>query len=274
VADFDKVIPPGQEGRIDVTIHGNKVSPGHVEKNWTVTTNDPENEKVSLTLVGNIVKVFDISAEIAASGFSNEDLKQEVILTNQLDQPIQITGYRWSDQMQSSQDMADKIGVKIETIEKGRQYRLKVWNKQKLQPGHYLGDLYLTTNFDKLKEKKVMVRFTITPDVEVHPETIHMREMVVQEGTSQNFEKKITVIAARADTLKILKIVPDRDDITTNVQEVVPGKSYRCTVSIRPPTETGRYLGTLRIYTNYPGYEQLAVNITGTVRAMKPEQKE
>jgi hypothetical protein len=106
--------------------------------------------------------------------------------------------------------------------------------------------------------------------VEVHPKTIIMREMIVDEGTSKSFDKRITIIAARADSLKILKVEPDREDITVNVQEIVPGKSYRCTVRIRPPSKTGRYLGTLTVHTNYPGYEEMEVNITGTVRAMKP----
>jgi hypothetical protein len=272
VADFDKVIPPGQEGKIEVKIWGHKIFPGHFKKSWTVTTNDPENERVVLSLSGDVVKVFEVSSEIAVNGFSDEKLEKEVILTNRLDRPIHLKGYRWSEKMRSSPELSNLLGVKLETIEKGQRYRLKVWNKDPLPPGHYLGDLYLQTDYDELNEKKVMVRFTVTPDVEVHPKTIIMREMIVDEGTSKSFDKRITIIAARADSLKILKIEPDREDITVNVQEIVAGKSYRCTVRIRPPSKTGRYLGTLKVHTNYPGYEEMEVNITGTVRAMKPRE--
>ena len=268
MADFDKVIPPGTEGKINVKIYGHKIFPGHFKKSYTVTTNDPENERILLSLAGDVVKVFETSSEIAVTGFSDDDLKKEVILTNTLDRPIHLSGYRWSETTRSSPELDDKLGVLLETIEKGRKYRLKVWNKERLDPGHYLGDLFLKSDFEGLGEKKVMVRFTVTPDVEVHPKTVIMREMIVDEGTSKSFDKKITIIAARADSLKILKIVPDREDITVNVQEIVPGKSFRCTIRLRPPTETGRYLGMLKIYTNYPGYEEIPVNITGTVRVM------
>ena len=273
MADFDKVVPPGKEGKINVKIYGHKIFPGHFKKSYTVTTNDPENERIVLTLAGDVVKVFEVSSELAITGFKDEDLKKEVILTNQLDTPINLTDYRWSERQRSSPELSDKIGVELKTIEKGRKYRLTVWNRVPLEPGHYLGDLYLKSDFEGLTEKKLLVRFTVTPDVEVHPKTVIMREMIVEEGTTKSFDKKITIIAARADSLKILKIEPDRDDITVNVQEIVPGKSFRCTIRLRPPTETGRYLGTLKIHTNYPGYEVMPVNITGTVRAMARKEQ-
>ncbi len=273
MADFDKVIPPGQEGNINVKIYGHKIFPGHFKKSYTVTTNDPENEKVLLNLSGDVMKVFDVSSDIAITGFSDEDLKKEVILTNLLDQPIHLSEYRWSETSRDSPVMADKIGVKLETVERGRKYSLKVWNKEKLSPGHYLGDLFLKTDFEHLEEKKVMVRFTVTPDVEVHPRSVIMHEMMVEEGTSKSFEKKITIIAARADSLKILRIEPDREDITTSIQEIVPGKSYRCTIQVRPNSKTARYVGTLNIHTNYPGYEVLPVTISGTVRAVTRKEQ-
>lgn len=273
MADFDKVIPPGQEGEINVKIYGHKIFPGHFRKGYTVTTNDPENEKVVLNVSGDVTKVFDVSSDIAVVGFSDEDMKKEVILTNLLDRPVHLTGYRWSDVKWNTPGVEDKVGVELRTIERGRKYGLKVWNKEKLGPGHYISDLFLETDFEEMGEKKLLVRFTVTPDVEVHPRSVIMREMMVEEGTSKSFEKKITIIAARADSLKILKIEPDRDDITTSIQEIVPGKSFRCTVQVRPTSKTARYVGNLNIFTNYPGYEVLQVSISGTVRAVKRVEK-
>lgn len=273
MADFDKVIPPGKEGKIIVKIYGHKIFAGHFKKSYTVTTNDPDNERLVLTLSGEVVKVFDVSSELALTGFTDEILKKEVILTNLLDEPIHLDGYRWSGKSTTSPEMEKKIGIKLEPVERGRKYRLTAWNKEPLDPGHYLGYVFLKSDYEGLEEKKVMIRFTITPDVEVHPKAVFMREMIVEEGTSKSFDKKITIIAARADSLKILKIVPDREDITVNVQEIVPGKSFRCSIRLRPPTETGRYLGTLKIYTNYPGYEEMPFNISGTVRVMARKEQ-
>lgn len=273
MADFDKVIPPGKEGKIDVTIHGHKIHPGQFKKSYTVTTNDPESKKVILNVAGVVKKVFDLSSDLSIAGFRDEELKMETIITNRLETPIRLSGYRLAEIGKNSPRLEDKVGIKLEEIEEGRKYRLKVWNTKELEPGHYIGELFLATDFEKLKEKKIRIRMTVAPDVEVHPRSIIMREMMVPEGTSKFFDKPITIIAARGDSLKLLQVIPDREDITVSTKEVHPGKSFRCTVRLRPPSKTGKYMGSIKIVTNYPGYEELEVRITGTVRVVKEKKK-
>ena len=266
MADFDKVIPPGKEGEIKVKIFGTKIHPGHFNKGYTVTTNDPNNSRVVLSIAGDIVRVFDFSNDLTISGFKDEDLKLETIITNLIETPIKITDYKWVQRAGFPDDFEKKLGVKLEKIEEGRKYRLKVWNKKKLNPGHHMADLVLATDFHLLKEKSIAVRFTITADVEVHPRTMHLGEMFVPEGTSKSFDRSFRIIAARGDSLKVLSVIPDREDITVNIKEVSPGKSFRGTVKIRPPSTVGRYTASLKIITNYPGYEELKLPVKGIVR--------
>ena len=267
MADYDKVILPGQEGRIGVKIYGHKIHPGHFRKGFTITTNDPTNKKIVLTINGDVTKVFEVTKDLYISGFADEDLDLETTVINRLDEPIRITGARWAEKGRDSAELAEMFDVTLESLEAGRKYRVAISNKKPLEPGnHYMGDLVLETDFPKLKEKKLIVRVTVTPDVEVHPKNIIMREMRVREGLSQSFDRVITVIAARADTLKIRDIISDREDITVSIKEVHPGKSFRCTVRVRPPSVNGKYVGELRILTNYPGYEEIPVKIMGSVR--------
>lgn len=272
MADYDEVIPPGKEGRIHVKVHGSKIHPGHQKKGWTVTTNDPENKKVILHVAFDVKKVFEISKNLSLAGFIDEDLRMETIVTNLIDAPIHITGYHWSEKSRDSKKLKDKLGVDIEELaddpagERGRKYRLKVWAKEKLPPGLYMSELILETDFDKLKEKPVRVRITVTPDVEIHPNKIYMGEMMVNSGTSKSFDRVFRVIAARGDSLKILRAIPDSDDITIKIQEIQPGKVYRGTVRVRPPSTIGIYNSSVKIITNYPGYEELVLDITGSIR--------
>lgn len=87
MADYDKVIPSGQVGEIEVKIYGNKIHAGRFKKSYAVRTNDPEQENVNLILSGNIRKVYDVSSDLAVIGFSDEDMKKEIIFTNLLDRP-------------------------------------------------------------------------------------------------------------------------------------------------------------------------------------------
>lgn len=266
MADFDKVIPPGQEGEIKVTIYGNKISTGRFSKKYTVMTNDPENSKVVLAVSGNIKRVFEISKGLSMFGFADEQLNAGVTVVNVLDTPVRITGYEWAEK---SRNMGDRVEVKIKEVEKGKKYKLDVWAKDNLAPGSYFGEIVLQTDFEAVKEKVVKVTLRISPEVDVNPKTLHFMEMSVPEGTSKSFDKVFRVIANRGDTLKVLDVIPDREDISVSMKEVEPGKIYRGTVRIRPPTSLGKYSGSLKILTNYPGYEELTVAIRGNIRIAK-----
>lgn len=267
MADYDKVILPGKEGKIGVKIYGHKIHPGHFRKGFTITTNDPTNRKIVLTINGDVTKVFEVTKDLYISGFADEDLDLETSVINLLDEPIRITGARWAEKGRDSSEMGELLDVKLDEKKAGREYRISITNTKPLEPGnHYMGDLVLETDYPKLKEKKLLVRVTVTPDVEVHPKNIIMREMRVREGTSKSFDRVITVIAARADSLQIRDIIADRDDISVSIKEVHPGKSFRCTVRVRPPSQNGKYVAQLRILTNYKGYEEIPVKIMGSVR--------
>jgi hypothetical protein len=273
VADYDKVILPGQEGKIDVKIHGHKIHPGRFNKAYTVKTNDPENSRLVLHIMGDIKKVFDISKPLSTSGFMNEKIKLETVVSNLLLDKIHIKKARWSGKSKNAEEFEKKLRFKLKTVKKGEKYQISVWNKDPLPPGHYMADLVLTTDFDKLKEKSIPVRITITPDVEVHPRTLHLGEMMVPEGTSRSFDRTFRVIATRGDSLKVLRIVPDSEDITINIKEIHPGKSFQGTVRVRPPKMVGRYNSSFTIFTNYPGYEELSVFVKGVIRRGTPKQQ-
>ncbi len=268
MADYDKVILPGSEGRIGIKITGHKIHPGRFNKSFTVKTNDPENSKVILSVSGIVKRVFELSKSMNLSGFANEKLELESIISIHLPDDINITGWHWAEKSKHYDFLIENIGVDLQTREPGKKYSLKVWTKDYIEPGRYLGDLILETDFKDIPEKKQMFSLTITPDVQLAPRTVIMREMRLSGGKTKNFEKRVSVIAARGDSLQILEVIPDRDDITVNVRETRPGKAFSCVISIRPPAKSGRYEGTVTFITNYPGYEKLELPIKGMVRVI------
>ena len=269
MADYDEVIPPGSEGKINVKLIGFKLPAGKFKKSFTVKTNDPENEKVLLYVQGTVQKIFDISKGLSLTGYRNEELRDEVVLTTTIDQPIKITGWHWSEKTKERDILDVAVGVKITPIERGKKYKLETWLKKQLPPKQYFADLVLETDFDKLPEKQISMRVHVMDDVEVHPNSVYMHELLVPEGKTKSFEKTVSVIAARGDSLRILEIIPSDGSITYNVREVKPGKAYTVRFQIRPPSEPGRYEASLTFRTNYRGYERLEVPIKGAVRIVK-----
>ncbi len=265
MAGYDKVIPPGQEGKIRIKIDGKKLFPGFFEKSFTVKTNDPDNAQFVLNVTGTIKKAFELSREMRWTGFVDDKFNFEVVVTNLLPNPINITGARWADDV-GSKGLTEKIGFKVETIEKGKKYRLKLLKKKTLEPQSLVANIILTTDFPKIKEKSVSMSLIVQKEVEVIPERLYYGEMVIPAGATKAFDKTFTVVAARGDSLKILRAVPNRDDMTVRIQELQPGKQFRGTVWIRPSSRLGQYAGSIRIYTNSKKSPELVVDVVGSIR--------
>lgn len=265
MADYDKVIPSGQGGEIRVKIYGSKIHAGRFSKSWAVITNDPDNKRLSFKVTGVVKQVFDPTGQLFMSGFEDESIKGEMVLENKLDTLIHITGWEWDGRAKDS-GIGKNVGVKLEEIEKGKKYRVTAWKKPEAAPEMYRGEIVLSTDFPGLPEKKISVRLTISRDVEVHPNKVYLGEMVVPEGTSMSFDRQFRIIAARGDSLKVLSAEPDRTDITVKIQEIQAGKVYKGTVRVRPPSKLGNFEGTIKIKTNYAGYEEIILLVGGRVR--------
>lgn len=265
MAEFDKAIPPGREGAIKATIDGKKLFPGMFEKNFTVDTNDPGNKQFVLTVQGTVQRVFELSREMKWTGFTDDDLKLDVNITNLLTTPINIKSVRWADDVRGK-ELEDRIGLKIETVEKGKKYLLKIWKKKELRPDNVMTNIILTTDFPKLPEKTIPMSIVVQNDVQIYPDRLYFGEMLIPAGATKPFDRTFNIVAARGDSLKILKALPSRDDMTVKIQELQPGKSFRGTVWVRPETRLGQYAGSIKIYTNYPKYKELILDIVGSVR--------
>ncbi len=267
MAEFDKVIPPGKEGKVNIRIDGKKLeNVGRFDKTFTVRTNDPAKPEFTLVAHGTVQKVFSVTGEMRLNGFAGENLRFESDISNLLtNQPIAVTGVRWSPEA-IQQGLDKKLGLKVETVEKGKKYRLKVWNKAPLKPESYVTHVILTTDYPKLKEKTVTFAVTIMNDIELTPERVIYGEMIVRPGGPTSFDRSFMIVAMRGDSLKILNAVPNKPNIKVKFKEVVPGKSWQGTVWVTPGDVIGPIQGSVKIFTNYKGYKELFLDVTGSVR--------
>ena len=120
VADFDKVVAPGQEGKVHIKIEGKKIGAGPFDKTFAVKTNDPENEQFNLAVQGTVTKALEFSREMRWAGFVDEALKIESYITVLLAGPMNITNARWDDDGKAK-GLDEKIGVKLDTIDAGQE---------------------------------------------------------------------------------------------------------------------------------------------------------
>jgi len=266
VADYDKVVPPGKEGKISTKIDSKKLSIGGAfDKKFTVRTNDPANQQFILVVKGTVKKAFEFSRELRWEAFTDDKLNLEVDITNLLPTPVSITGARWANDGKSK-GFDQTIGLKVETIEKGKKYRLKLSSTKELPDGNYVANIALATTHPNIKEKPVLVTFAVQRDIELQPERLFLDEMVVGKGAAKPVVRIFAVNLLRGESLRIIKAVPNRDDMKIKIEETRPGKRFRGTVTIQPPHQNGPYLGSVKIFTNHPKYRELMIDVVGSVR--------
>ena len=129
-----------------------------------------------------------------------------------------------------------------------------------------MANIVLTTDFPKIREKSIPMSIIVQKEVEIYPPRLYYGEMIIPPGATKAFDQAFNIVSVRGDSLKIIKAVPNRDDMTVKIQELQPGKSFRGTVWIRPSSRLGQYAGSIKIYTNNPRNPELVLDVVGSIR--------
>ncbi len=138
---------------------------GKVVKNAEVLSNDPQNGRLNLRIQG-IVKAFievTPSNMVFFQGMAEQVSEETVDLIASSD-PFHIAKVENS--------LEDQIAYRLETVEEGRHYRLKISNK--LKKGDYHGVLKIVTDHPKKPEILIRVNGNITGEINVRPMSLNI----------------------------------------------------------------------------------------------------
>jgi hypothetical protein len=263
VAKFDKVIPPGQEGKINMVIEGKKVH-GTFTKSATIHSNDPKNPKMSITMAGTEIPFVSVEPtdRLYLQGRYGEKIEKTLTLrSNEEDLDFKITS------IESNID--DKITYKVDPTEDGA-YTVKVWKNPKLPTLNTYGSLILRTNSEKSPEKVIQVQVITKGSITVQPTTINYGAVrfAKQDEEAGTVKKSVTIIKSQGE-FAIRDIEFNSDYYEAEVAEVVPGKRYKVDVTFTPPVKSKarqREVGEMLIHTTDPTEPTLRVKLVA--RAM------
>jgi hypothetical protein len=138
---YDRLIPPGQQGAITLSIIPFTLR-GQFAKKTEVFLNDPDHPKVVFTLKGIIHPLIEVQPGyvIRFRGKAGADLHQEVRLTSKFPESWEVTSYKTN--------IPQYIDVNVKTAEPGRSYVVEVRQKRQ-EPGNYGGIIELFTSYPK-----------------------------------------------------------------------------------------------------------------------------
>jgi hypothetical protein len=151
-----KQIAPGQSGEIEVSVKTEGIAA--VNKAVTVTTNDPRQQRIVLTLMAVVEPEFQLSERSVYFGNvpSGQGVTKEVTIKIPADKSASITGVSSTDQY---------VSARLEPVpdSNGKQYTLTLTQRPDAKEGYHFGMVILKTTSSLTPELKVPVRGIVSP---------------------------------------------------------------------------------------------------------------
>lgn len=263
MARFDRVISPGQEGKITLSVKTRNMS-GKFAKSAIVTSNDPNQSSLRIRLKGEVKNYISVkpSPRVYLTGYEGDTLRKQLTIINNTDSPLKINDVK--------SDMDDKINYELKSLAEGKEYELLVQTKEGLD-GRSRGKITLTTNHEKKPVLDIRVSINVKDELTVSPTSLYFGNLTItpkpdQQPPRQNLKKYITVRKAKGDPFKIKKLVPSSKLIHTEIETKEEGKRYVIVVSLdKDRLEKGQIKESIEIHTDYQKKPVLKVNLRGKV---------
>ena len=149
MANFDKVILPGGEGKIALKIE-TKNYKGSITKSAKVKTNDPANNEVKITIKAEVIQIIQVMpTSLNFVGIAGQEIKKTIMISTDEKKPLELE--------EISFNLPQKLTYRIEEVKKGKQFRISFTNI----PGVaevYQGELKFKTNFPEKQELTIPIR--------------------------------------------------------------------------------------------------------------------
>jgi hypothetical protein len=251
VADFDKVIKPGQTGKIHAVVDTTAFS-GPIAKTIAVQTNDPANPMAQLTMRAT-VRPF---VQASPNGFLRYMLqlgqadKQSTILVTEDEEPFEIV---------SIESPADYIKVDhekvpvAERVQAGRagqeQYRINVTvGGPQAKVGPIAEKVRITTNSKHQPEFLLSVTGLIRPSYVVNPSVLNFGEVAFGDPAAT---RTVTVDSTNrlSDGFQVTRVESSNPGIVAEAKPAGDG-AFEVTIRLSQPGKAGAFDSNIKIYTN------------------------
>jgi hypothetical protein len=249
-----KEIPPGGEGKIDVTFKTGAGSGGKREKHITVTTNDPEQKTVNLTISAEVVEKLGISPNRV--NFNQVKKGKEHV------RYASVAGED-KDKTKLTGSESSNPNIKIEISPKGFDedpYRqIKVILMPTIRMGRFFDKVTIHTDHKDMKDIQFDVIGDVTGDVAVMPNQLHFG--LFQKGKQS--ERVIMLKAMEDITFKVLEIKSTIPEVTTSIETVEAGRQYRVHAQLNEGFAGESIKGSLIIKTDLKEDSTIEIDIAG-----------
>jgi len=258
VAGFDRIIPPGTEGKITLEMRTERYQ-GTIHKRARLFTNDPEHPRVVIGMKGKVWTPVHIKPyRVYLKGILGEEVEKVVNLHGEKKEPLTVKI--------ASVSIPDKVAVELLEIEKGRRYQLKVKNKI-TKEDVYRGQVKLTTNYPEKPELVIPILGSIRPPVEVRPKDVNFgriteHQLLQLKKSGKPMRRSVIVLLNKGNDLKIKKVEREKSLFNVVTRQIQPGRAVQLVIEpVFEKLKTGTNTDHLRIYTNQKRQESFEIPV-------------
>jgi hypothetical protein len=138
VVQYDRTIPPGGEGKIELKVNTRNLS-GTVKKEANIYSNDPKNSVMTITLRANVKQSVQVNPQrIKMIGYEGTVITQSVIISANMEKPLEIEPMR--------SNLSERVTHNIEVVEPGKIFKVN-FNYTPLEGDNLNGELIIKTNY-------------------------------------------------------------------------------------------------------------------------------
>jgi len=275
VADFDKVIKPGQTGKVTAHVDTTAFA-GPIAKTVTLETNDPSTPTSMLTIHA-IVKPY---VEAFPAGFVRYNLlqgeadTQTVILYSEEDEPFQVTKIETpGDWVKTSFEKITNPADKAPNV--GRpgqdQYKVKITVGGADSKVGVIGDkLHIITNSKHQPDYFISINGVIRPSFRVEPSALNFGEVTPSDVSATRMVVVHSNNLKAPESFVVSKAESSIPAVVTSVKPTANKGEYEVTLQISKDAKPGDVDGVVTIHTNDKTTPVVTVPMKATIKAAAP----
>jgi len=246
VTKYDRVVPPGQSGKIVGTLKVGSYQ-GIIKKSISVSSNDPEHPQIKLYLQCSIlgIKVLPY-ARVYFNKKSGESETKELTIATIGEGPLTV----------SAQPSNPDFGVTLEKLtddtkpasdsEYWNQYKLLITLPETFPEGRVSGNVTLETSSQYQPSLTIPISGMVQPTVVVSPTTVRMRT----DAQDQPPYQTLKVTQRYGNGLKISRVITEPSSLKAELKPIKEGKQYSVILTWTALKSKGTHHGKVVIHTN------------------------
>jgi hypothetical protein len=261
--EFDKVIAPGQTGKVRLTLDTSTFS-GPVAKGVTVLTNDPAAPTIELTIRARVEPFIKVKPGYARFITVQKEAKEGTIVQTlwaadrspfevvkvESPYPFLTVTHREAKPEERPKEVADQ-----------QQWRVEMHLSNDAPVGPLIEPVKVYTSHPRQKLVEIPVSGFVRPVMAVTPPVADFGQIEVKEPTRW----AIHVRNFATEPIKLTSVMGTVPGIDFKIEPLREGREYEVVLTFKPELRKGPVNGKLTVVTDSPKVPKIEVELKGTV---------